>query len=773
LKRLEILIGNEEAEVESIKDFPLQINYRLEDKDNFQSKTADAAYDVTIPYTIKNTKIANNFDNPSVEDNTPGQIHRNQKSLQVIANGQSILEGKAFLQGSTDKGYEYSFYGGNGDWIVDLKGATLYDFLKDITFLFTKANMQDSWNFDGTDMTKPYVFAPVRYRGLMDGINLTDNNVETTYLRPALSVYYIIWKAFKSLGYKIKSDFLDSEAFRRLTMPWTWGNFLDSDGTKLSNHRFLAKTEGDDIWFEDFSGFPDLNVINDYHDGGFDNNDDYTYVPLSSTPPGLKVMRWTYNAPGFGNLEATFSSQIYYNCTLVGNNSYVSLQIEWQHIREVPGFPATVIATKSELILQEFGKNLGRKDFVAVKTLYATFGDQGNAFQQVQPLTDRIECFYILDIQKGTGVGARANIVLNEMAFQVEYFRIPLGGTISFDNYTSFKNHNFLDFLGGVADAFDLSFNTDTKNKVITIEPTHGKSGIGGYFNGNTLDWTDKKDMGRKWTINLFSDYERNLLFKFKPDGADGIVKTLQDRNSNLLFASKYVLPSRFKAEQKEITNRFFSAVAHWVNSDFKDITGIAPQFICIIPENISNTSNREAASTFAPKLTYYKGLTDDVGGWRFDGEEFTNLPYMFAVNYKQNGMGDPVLSYCDERTEDGSIVQGLLKTYYWQRLAIMRNGQYVNNARMMLNNNDVSRQGHREYKVIDGNKYELMEISGYTPLNDQSTVCRFRKWAPIIQADADNTYPSSNAYQVPAIPLSNEDLKYTPAVCLASDIPK
>lgn len=764
MKRLEILIGKEEVEVESVKDFPLVLNYRLEDKDNFQTKTADTAYNVTIPYTLKNSRIANNYDNPSVEDNTPGQIHRNQKSLQVIANGQCIIEGKAFLQDSNEKGYEYSFYGGNGDWIVDLKGTTLYDFLKSITFLFTKENMVNSWAFDGTDMTKPYVFAPVRYRGLMDGINETDANVETTYLRPSISVYYIIWAAFKSLGYRVQSDFLDSELFRRLTMPWTWGNFLDSDGTKLTNHMFLAKTEGDDIWFEDFNGFPDLNVTNDYHDGGFDNNDDYKYVPITSSPPGLKAMEWRYNTPHFGILEATLSSQIYYNCTLVGSNSFVYFQINWLHIR--PGTPSDVIiAQRSQIILQEFGKDLGRKDFVAVKTVYETFTD-------VRP-GDYIQASYILDIQKGTGIGARANIVLNELAFRMEYFRIPLGGTISFDNYTAFKNYSFLDFLGGIADTFDLSFNTNTRDKVVCIEPTHGKSGVGGYFNGQTVDWTDKKDAARKWTINLYSDFERNLMFKFKPDGADGIVKTLQDRNSNILCAAKYVLPRRFKAETKEIVNRFFSPVVHWNNTDMKDVTDVPPQFICIIPENISNTSNREAASTFAPKLTYYKGLTLDVGGWRYDGEELTELPYMFAVNYKQDGMGDPILSYCDEKTEDGSIVKGLLKTYFWPRLAIMRNGQFVNAAYMQINNKDVSRQGHREYKIIDGNKYELIEISGYSPLVDKSTLCKMRKWAPVTEEDANNTYPSHDAYEVPPVPLSNEDVKYVQALCLASDIPK
>ena len=75
---------------------------------------------------------------------------------------------------------------------------TLYDLLSHISFDFSKANIEDSWAFDGTDPALPYVFAPVRYRDPFGGIdsagNAIDNNVEITYMRPALSKYWIIFK---------------------------------------------------------------------------------------------------------------------------------------------------------------------------------------------------------------------------------------------------------------------------------------------------------------------------------------------------------------------------------------------------------------------------------------------------------------------------------------------------------------------------------------------------------------------------------------------------
>lgn len=36
---------------------------------------------------------------------------------------------------------------------------------------------------------------------------------------------------------------------------------------------------------------------------------------------------------------------------------------------------------------------------------------------------------------------------------------------------------------------------------------------------------------------------------------------------------------------------------------------------ICLVPENISNTSSSEAQNTFIPKTAYYKGLVTGGGG--------------------------------------------------------------------------------------------------------------------------------------------------------------
>ena len=128
----------------------------------------------------------------------------------------------------------------------------------------------------------------------------------------------------------------------------------------------------------------------------------------------------------------------------------------------------------------------------------------------------------------------------------------------------------------------------------------------------------------------------------------------------------------------------------HYLVDDFAGITSETPQMICLVPENISNTSSSEAQNTFSPKIAYYKGLVAGVGGWKFDGVNQNNLPYMFSVNYKPGGENDPILSYSDEKIgKNGSYIvgKGLIKRFFWQRMAIMNNGQWLN-TQFKLNNN-------------------------------------------------------------------------------------
>jgi hypothetical protein len=141
-KYIKISIAGQELDLGKVEDLSLAISYALQSRDNFQQKSSSTSYNVTVPATTGNDKIGNTYHNPSIEDLSAGQVFRSHRPAVIEANGQELLIGKAFLISArhTDKptSYEYNFYGNNGDWIIDLKEKTLYDFLNDITFPFTK-----------------------------------------------------------------------------------------------------------------------------------------------------------------------------------------------------------------------------------------------------------------------------------------------------------------------------------------------------------------------------------------------------------------------------------------------------------------------------------------------------------------------------------------------------------------------------------------------------------------------------------------------------------
>lgn len=771
---LKVKLDGKELDIDANADFPITFDYQLEDIQDFQSKKSSESLEINIPATLNNQRILNTFHNTSVVDNTATQYYKGIRKFTAEANGTEIFIGKAIPKRSHSQfgrpvSYELNAFGNNGDWLIDLKDVTLYDVLKHLKFLFTKTSIVESWDFDGRNENRPYVFAPIKYSGPLDYYSGKDDNYSVETMKPSLSKYWIIYWAFKSLGYKLKSNFFDSDFYRRQIMPWSWGNFLTSEGTKYDIHKFMAKSDKDYGFQGDMDDFIDLNVI-DSPSPAFDNNNTVSNGDYEYDKPN-KSMKWTYNTPDYGRLEVAFSLQFSFDFK-VDVRSRVAMDVHWFK---------NGVELQYDHVFDRQSPLFGSLSDAGVKTFF---------MKTVVEHGDVIECkiSQMID-KKPNSTVARNN--LNVLQYQIDYFRVPVGGEVVFDSYLSLQKYKFLDFLKGEVDLFNLTFQTDPVNKEILIEPAHsfkiGNNQVPGYFNGNTKKWTDKMDISKKSTLDIFDDSSRELVFRFKDDGNDGALKIVQDRFKITLAAAKYVFDERFKAEKKVFENRFYSPTMHYLVDDFKSITGESPQMICMVPENISNTSASESENTFLPKTAYYKGVVSGVGGWKFDGEERTDYPFAFAVNYKSGGENDPILSYCDENIGQGGGVvgTGLLKRFFWQRLAIMNNGQWLT-AHFDLNNTDVTNWYHRERIDIDSELFELIAIKSYNPMTDDSTQAILRKWVPVTEREELHTYPSKNSIRTNAVEVlvaptvADEnaietvfDTQYNRLICLYNDIPR
>lgn len=768
---IELIIDGQKADIDPEGQVPT-VTYQLEDEQNFEQKKSAECFNVEMPSTLINDQIHNTLHNPSIPDNSAGQVFDNFKPCRYIANGQEILIGKYLVQSGVKRNgrpekYRGKIYGLNGDWVIDLKEKSIYDFINTRTHTFDAATIIGTWDFDGRNEAEDFVYAPVRYRKPFGATPAAteenpnpqplDDNVLISDMKPSISVYWLLWRAFKSVGYRLVSQFMDTDLYRKSLLPWTWGGFDFMDDSRWEPLKFVA-AQNESIRFEGDHDdeFPDLQVKDDGTvPGTYDNSGVFTYTNGASVLPFMMMFTYPTAPPSLnlGKIKVNFSLRLSH-AYKVQNNSDASLYVFWYKNGVQVAFEPV------------YSVNSG-----AAQTLQAAGFD---------------EMTYEVDIIPGDYIGARVRIHLFESGtgfarqdvkvegFSINFVKLTDGSSVNFNNYPKFKNFKWLDLLRGEIDLFDLLIQTDPIRKEVYIEPAHAYDINGtpyqGYYNRKQLDWSQKIDISQESELELFSDYQREFVYKFKDDSNDGGLKKVQDRNQTTIGQAKYVLPERYKTEKKELENRFYSPVMHYEHDQFKNVTGVAPQLVAIIPENISNTSSSESENIYNPKRTWYKGNVTGYGGWYFNGNPYTTLPFMFAVNYKPGGENDPVLSYADQFI-GGVVAKGLMKKFFLQRMAIFRNGRRYNPINVILNNNDVANFLHRESIIIENIEYLLTMIDQYNPMEpDESTACMMWMFVPTNQQDASNSYPSIQSVQAGGL-TNSFDVKYWHHKLLTSDI--
>lgn len=782
---IQLTIGGRLFDVPTSDDLPVTIDFQMEDEDNFEQKKGATAFDIVVPATLDNSEAMNTFFNPMSEDLSPDNFLKDVQPFSMVAGGNEFMVGKAILKRArktnVPKDMEVDLYARNGDWAIENSELTLHDVVTDQTHIFDLSTatvpgvIDTSWNYDGSTEGEEFVYAPARYRNTFSE---SDTDIPLAGLKPAFFKYWLLYRGFKMAGYKVVSNFLDSEYFRRQVMPWTWGSFLYIDSPELDVLKFKAKLRTGICHFNistngtfthPMDSGDNFYIDNETTDGAFDNAGTYDY--LSGT-----FMRFTY-LPSlhaqFGDLQfiMRFYSQMSYTVTY---GSDLTIDILW-------ALNGTLVQLTNLLTVSAGPIGSMINVDAVLQTTYLS-----------PPMTSGDVLTARIVIGSNVGVTALASEIdvnfsvgslYGETYLEMIGFKTPVGGIVDFKKHIGLKNYKWLDLFRGVIDEFNLQFQTDSIGKVVYIEPTHQYSldsnpiaSNPGYYSGALQDWTEKQDLNKITTIENYADYDQVFKIRYKNDENDGMYKLVSDRYKTNITEAMYQFPTRFKKGTREMENRFFGGSMHYKHEAFKSITGISPQLMCLIPENISNSSNPSSESLMLPKSAYYKGLVDrDVyGGWSLDGVDTYDLPFMFAVNYFQGGEDDPILTYCDQKIDpDGTPVKGmgLFKRFFWQRFAIMRHGKRMISS-MALNNSDAMDFLQREYKIIGEGKYQLVAINGYRPLINDSTECTFWLWWPVSQEDYNNTFPSDNSVMHGIPDINTIDPKYTPLICLHSDIP-
>lgn len=585
-KSIQLMLGGKPAELGDVDKLALRVNYSLEEPENFERKQSSTAFGITLPATPTNDKILNTFHNPAIEDMTADQVYRNNMPAEVYVNGTNlVISGKALLEeaGHSDQPEDYNvnIWGGNGDWVLDMQNMTLWDCVSPHTHTFDMDTVQDSWAYDGTDEANDYVYAPVRYR---QPFGANDDTVTIYHLRPSISIYWILYRAFRTVGYKLDSEFFDTAYFRKLVMPWTWGSFYDIDSEVLKIVGFKAcgrlpgiyppVGSGDDNEVVTNAGLTGSTVWTEY------NTDDTSfYYMLANTggtydvgehpvksylgpgsnlhpddsadtvkykwrmdnefPPNGRdelntysfdestgVMSWVYNPP---------ASLPYLSNNITANFQFSVLHWQFAGSGSACGLRLKVIAPSTGTFyvnIPSAGANpLGVPTVVNFSVSGISVGDTVT-FQLIWNV-----------VALGSGGASLRLCQANYMSMggdewsprfsslELTGMQVELGGTVNLKWYDVFKKYRILDYIGGLIDCFDLEVQTDNVNKTVRMEPmfstnlddTEEPVVTPGYFQTDKIfDWTTKQDLSKHNAMQLFSNHEQQVDFTFKQDGADG-----------------------------------------------------------------------------------------------------------------------------------------------------------------------------------------------------------------------------------------------------------
>jgi hypothetical protein len=148
-----IRLAGESIDLPQTDDFPISIDYEIEDGDDFRQKKSGVSLNITVPATLANSRKLNTLFNPGAEDFLPDGGFDKPLDVVIIAAGNELMKGKAFVlsgrkQYGKPKDFEINCFGDNADWVIANKELTLHDVVSSVTHMFTKDNIEASWLYD-------------------------------------------------------------------------------------------------------------------------------------------------------------------------------------------------------------------------------------------------------------------------------------------------------------------------------------------------------------------------------------------------------------------------------------------------------------------------------------------------------------------------------------------------------------------------------------------------------------------------------------------------
>ena len=350
---------------------------------------------------------------------------------------------------------------------------------------------------------------------------------------------------------------------------------------------------------------------------------------------------------------------------------------------------------------------------------------------------------------------------IGEFDITLKSEEVDYGQTYDLDEVIN-KDYKQIDFVKGIAHAFNLKMTTDETTRTVNIEP----------FNtfykdyADAIDWTYKLDRSRqiedKW---IQSDLKRDVVFQYKPDSKDKKVEARGEVWWNGIkdeYPYQETLPKTFEKGESKYENPFFAGT---YNTKDQDTTGgiIDTAYSAVLWEETSNSNSAARPPKgyeFLPRLLYWNKYSPPTVAAGYDiklakvqtwantsgfilanaaATSLTSNIYPQATSINRDDSSSPILSYGNVSVRDyddatgvysSSVAgKGLFETYYKNMFEMFKAKPRLRTVYIDLKTTDIINLDFRKLVYIDGVYWRINKVVDYQPNKNQPTKVELVEW--------------------------------------------
>ena len=830
-----------ELEITSHTDFPLAMTFQISDFKDITSTSGDYSKTFKFPATKNNNNLLKHLYTPNI-NNTNNITER--KPCRIISGGMYTQLGLIRITGVGGYGkvpssYSGVFYGNNLTWASDLGDAYMNELAwgtdgENLTY--NKTSIMATWqDVDCNTNPNSYIVYPITSYGQYNAegdtrtIQLLDTKDDATTAncsaclgyfgftnsgesyetplpvpdwRPAVFVKNTLDKLFGSVGYKISSAFMDTAEFKKNV--WLLPNFKYNN----PDDRFKLLSYGNTFTGEGLIGsftasslgsttpvyttfLPDLN------DAGADfvlntNTDNTGWDLATGIFTAQEYGNYTINANNFGLYFANWQVSANNRNTTV---EYVRLSIQVQTVGQSGSSSwVSISSVQSPEFVVAYGNTPSQTGSVSLpefdSTETSTFLNKGDKLRlkvlvkketSGSSTTSTLD-FYLFGSSTPTSVTTSSS-ANGQYTIAIDPNNVEYGQTY---NLTDVMNPDYkqIDFIKGIAHSYNLQMTTDESTKTVYIEP------FDSFYKPykDAIDWTSKlsraDEITDKWIEN---DLKRSLVFKYKSDSADAVVKLRGETyfdNVEDEYPYRETLPTTFEKGDSVFENPFFAGTYNAKDMATTGIPNVDTAYsACLWKENVSpNDAGRpDKGYNFLPRLLYWNkyspvgqagGVTDKfavVQTWssttKIITADATTIPsgylsviYPQATMINRDSTTSPILSYgnvwvrdYDDATGVYTAYQtgkGLYDTYYRNMVEMLKRSPRLRTVSLDLKVTDIINLDFRKLVYIDGVYWRINRVVDYMPNKNSTTKVELIEWFQIgVFAATAPSFGSSGDY--------------------------